>query len=55
MMSQEHYGALNQWQYDYLFNRFSRVTTKEISKLYIIGPLWGESTGDLWIRLTKGQ
>ena len=28
---------------------------ENISKLCTYGPLWGESTGDKWILLTKGQ
>ena len=31
------------------------VMAKEASDASIIGPLWGESTGDQWIPFTKGQ
>ena len=31
-----------------LFRRLRRLTSKEISKLRITGPLWRESTGDRW-------
>ena len=37
------------------FNSLNRLTTKIISKSSITGPLWGESTSDRWIPLTKGQ
>ena len=33
----------------------SDLTTNEISMLHFTGPLWGESTSDWWIPLTKGQ
>ena len=32
-----------------------QTSKKKISKLPITGPLWGESTFDQWIPLTKGQ
>ena len=42
----ECYGASNHWQRGYLFNNFFWLTTSlERWKLYITGPLWGESTG----------
>ena len=35
----------------------SNIQTSNIEniKLHIAGPLWGESTGDQWIPLTKSQ
>ena len=38
-----------------IFNALFRLTIKTSPKLSITGPLWGESTGDRWIPLTKGQ
>ena len=35
--------------------QFVQATIKEPSKLRVTGPLWGESTGDRWIPITKGQ
>ena len=34
---------------------FIQAQIKENIKGHITGPLWGESTGDRWIPLTKGQ
>ena len=36
-------------------DEFPRAGNKETSKVGIAGPLWGESTGNRWIPLTKGQ
>ena len=33
----------------------SDLTTNKIVMLHFTGPLWGESTSDWWIPLTKGQ
>ena len=38
-----------------LFNRLFRRTAKSMSKIRVTGLLWGESIGDRWIPLTKGQ
>ena len=38
-----------------LFNHLFTLTAKKIPKLCITGPLWGESTTNRWIPLTKGQ
>ena len=35
--------------------QFVQAYNKEIIKFHITGRLWGESTGDQWIPLTKGQ
>ena len=32
-----------------------KLTSRKTSNFHITGPLWGESTGDWWIPLTKGQ
>ena len=37
------------------FNRLFRTTRNKTSEFCITGPLWGESTSDWWIPLTKGQ
>ena len=55
MTTHEHHGISTQWQPTYLFNSLFRLMTKTISKPHIAGSLWGESTGDQWIPLTKGQ
>ena len=34
---------------------FIQVYIKEKSKIRVTGPLWGESTGDRKIQLTKGE
>ena len=39
---------------DWLFNLF-RLTTMETSKLHLTNHIWGESSGDRWISLTKSQ
>ena len=36
-------------------NSLFRLTSRNISKLHIAGPLWGESTSNWWIPLAKGQ
>ena len=46
---------LNRQQLDCLFKSLFELTAKKISKNLITGPLWGESTGNQWIPLTKGQ
>ena len=55
VMSNKHHGVSNHQQLNCLFNSLFRLTAKEISKLWITGPLWGESIGYQWIPLTKGQ
>ena len=49
------HGVLNQQRLDCLFNSLFRVTTKKPWKLHITDPMWGESTNDWWIPLTKGK
>ena len=51
----EHHGALNHQPFDCLFNTVFNLTSKETQKVRVTGPLWGESTGDRWILLAKGQ
>ena len=53
--SHDHHGFSNNWQSSgCLFN--SLITVKETtSKVHIAGPLWGESNGDRWFSLIKGQ
>ena len=45
-------GVSNHGRLDYLLNRLFRCRSKKTSKLW---PLCGESIGDQWIPLTKGQ
>ena len=45
VMSNEHDGISNLWQYHCMFNSLSRLTTKKLSNVYITGPLCGESSG----------
>ena len=33
----------------------AKINNRENMQVFITGPLWGESTGDRWIPLTKGQ
>ena len=54
MMSHECHGLSNHQQFDCLFYCFIRLTTNNKSKLHISGSVWGESTCDPWIPLTKG-
>ena len=61
------HGVLNHWQLHCLFNCFQAYIKENIcfvvfrhistktSKLWINDPLWGESTSDQGIPLTKGQ
>ena len=49
----DHHGVSNHWQFNCLFN--NRFSAKNISKLCITDPLWGESTCGCWIPLTNGQ
>ena len=51
----EHHNISNHQQLNSLFSRLFNLATMETSKLRITGPLWGESTDDWWIPLTKGQ
>ena len=51
----EHHAVSNHQQLNCLFSRLFMLTPKKTSKLHITGPLWGESTSDGWIPLTKGQ
>ena len=53
--SYKRYDVANQWQFDCLFGNLFGLKTKETSKLFIAGILWGESTGCQWIPHTKGQ
>ena len=55
MTSQEHYGISVQQPLDSLIKGVLRLISKEASKLYIKGPLWGDTTRDWWIHLTKNQ
>ena len=53
----EHHGVSNHQQLHFLFKYLFRhiLKKKNKKKLYATGPLWGESTGDWWIQLTKAQ
>ena len=42
-------------QFVCLSTGFFKLAKRQTSKLHIVGPLWGESTSDRWIPLTKGQ
>ena len=53
VMLHEH-GILNHWQLNCLFKSLFRLTSKNTSKIHIIGSMWAEYTGDCWIPLTKG-
>ena len=54
--SYELHDISNLWWLDRLFNSLFMLIIKKTSKLNIItGPLWGKTTGDWWIPLTKGQ
>ena len=55
MPSHKRHIVSNHWEIDYVFNRFFMRTTTESSKVRITCTLWGESTGDWWIPITKGQ
>ena len=48
-------GVSDHRRLDCLRNRFVRVQIKENIKAPCHWPLWGESTGDRQIPLTKGQ
>ena len=48
-------GVSNNRRLDHLLNRLSRRRIKKNTKAPRHWPLWGESTGDRWIPLTKGQ
>ena len=52
--NREIYGALNNRELDNYFNISFRWTTKKTPQLHI-QPLWGESTDDQMIPLTKGH
>ena len=54
LMSHESHEVSNHWQLHCLLISLSRQTTKETSRICIIGLLWRESTHDWWIPLTKG-
>ena len=47
--SRHHHAVTNHWHLDGLFHHLFRLITKEIWRLRIIGPVWGEITGDPWI------
>ena len=49
--SRDRWGVSNQPQLDCFFE----AQKKNPPRLRITGPLWGESTGDRWIPLTKGR
>ena len=53
--SHKRHGISNHRQIDYLFNSFLGLTSAKTPKLGNIGPLRGESAGDWWIFLAKGQ
>ena len=53
--SNERLGISNHRCLDCLFNSVLRLAKKEISKFRITGSLWGESTSQWWIPLTKSQ
>ena len=44
MVSQEHRGVSNHWQFICYFNNLFKLTSQKTSKLCITGPLWWEST-----------
>ena len=44
----------NQQQLDGLSNYLFKLTSNKTTKIRVIGPLWGQSTGDRWIPLTEG-
>ena len=52
VMSHECHGVWNKWHLKYLLNSF--LSWQKKIKAWTSGPLWGESTGDWWIPLTKG-
>ena len=54
LTSHECHGVSNHQQPDDLYNRFM-LASKKTPKLRVTGQLWGESTGDRWIPITKGQ
>ena len=49
----EHDGVSNHWSLDWLLKRLIGRRTKNKIKAPLDWPLWGESTGDRWIPLTK--
>ena len=51
----ECHGVSNHKQLNCIFNRLFRITSKKISKLSHIDPLWGETISDWWIPFTKVQ
>ena len=53
--SYELHGTSNYRQSHCFFKRLYRRTLKKNFKVPLHWPLWGESTGDRWIPLTKGQ
>ena len=50
----ERHDVSKRQQRDCLINVLFRLITNRIHKRFISDPLWGESTGDQWIPLTKG-
>ena len=46
---------VNRTSHIYAVLSFYRLTPKKTAKLCITGPLWGESTNDWWIPLTRSQ
>ena len=44
----------NQQQLDGLSNYLFKLTSNKTTKIRVIGPLWGQSTGERWIPLTEG-
>ena len=53
--SHDRHGVSNDRLFHRLFNRLFRRTSKTTLKLYATDSLLGESTGGLWIPITKGQ
>ena len=46
---------LNHWKNECLFNYLIRLTSNQTPKAHVTGPLWGKSTSDWWIPITKDQ
>ena len=55
MKSNEHNGIWHHRQFDCLSKYLPRLTTKKYPNICFIGPLWGASTGNRWMPLTKGK
>ena len=48
------HGALSHLQLNYFFQLSVLANIKESMTAKVTDPLWGESTGDKWIPLTRG-